>query len=122
MEETVANTTRYWAAESLKLCTRVKNQSAARVQCEYQKPTGDDLKVNIDGAFHAATLTCGWGFVIRDSQGDVMGSAAGRLDHVATAMQAEATVCHEALHAASAWGMMKVQIETWRRRSPVQGD
>uniref|UniRef100_A0A8I7BHG1 RNase H type-1 domain-containing protein n=1 Tax=Hordeum vulgare subsp. vulgare TaxID=112509 RepID=A0A8I7BHG1_HORVV len=61
-------------------------------------------KINCDGAFSAPEGTGGgggWGFVIQDLPGDVRGSGAGRLRHVASALQAEATACSAALQAAS---------------------
>lgn len=59
------------------------------------------MKINCDEAFSAATGTGGWGFAVRDQAGDVRGSGAGRLRNVASAMQAEAEACAEALNAAS---------------------
>uniref|UniRef100_A0A8I6YA59 RNase H type-1 domain-containing protein n=1 Tax=Hordeum vulgare subsp. vulgare TaxID=112509 RepID=A0A8I6YA59_HORVV len=41
-----------------------------------------------------------------------MGSGEGRIDHLATAIQAEATACLEAIQTASEWGMTNVRIET----------
>ena len=73
---------------------------------------GDKLKINIDGSFHAETGTGGWGFVVRDKQGDVRGSGAGCLRHVATAVQAEAMACSEAMQAAADWGMTNIIVET----------
>ena len=73
---------------------------------------GDKLKINIDGSFHAETGTGGWGFVVRDNQGDVRGSGAGCLRHVATAVQAEAMACSEAMQAAVEWGMTDIIVET----------
>lgn len=56
--------------------------------------------------------TGGWGFAIRDGQGDVRGSGAGRLQDIGSAIHAEATACLEAIHAAASWGMMKIQVES----------
>uniref|UniRef100_A0A8I6YQF9 RNase H type-1 domain-containing protein n=1 Tax=Hordeum vulgare subsp. vulgare TaxID=112509 RepID=A0A8I6YQF9_HORVV len=60
-------------------------------------------KINCDGAFSSPEGTGGggWGFDIQDSPGDVRGSGEGRLRHVASALQAEATTCSAALQAAS---------------------
>lgn len=78
----------------------------------WQRPALDILKLNIDGASSAASGSGGWGFVVRGSQADVRGSGAGRIQHVASAPQAEGVAYLEALHVASDWGMMKVQVET----------
>ncbi|XP_073357849.1 uncharacterized protein [Aegilops tauschii subsp. strangulata] len=56
-------------------------------------------------------MTGGWGFVVRDHQGDICGSGAGRLRYVASATQAKAEACAAALVAASNWGMTNIQVE-----------
>ena len=48
----------------------------------------------------------------RDNSGDIRGSGAGKLQHVASAFQAEATAAWEAIHAASSWGMTAIQVES----------
>ncbi|XP_073355502.1 uncharacterized protein [Aegilops tauschii subsp. strangulata] len=78
----------------------------------WQKPLGDRMKLNCDGAFDAAARTGGWGFVIRDSNGDDRGSGAGRLPNVATTNRAEAEACAAGLQAASDWGMTNVDVES----------
>lgn len=77
-----------------------------------KKQVGDKLKINCDGAFNAADGTGGWGFVIRDSEGDVRGSGAGWIRNAATATRAEAEACAAALQAASEWGMVNVEVES----------
>jgi ribonuclease HI len=71
-------------------------------------PPGDWLKVNCDGSFLPGTRQGGWGFVIRDAQGDVMGAAAGRLDDIAGPERAEAEACNHALQFAASWGIQKL--------------
>ncbi|XP_073355407.1 uncharacterized protein [Aegilops tauschii subsp. strangulata] len=78
---------------------------------QWRRPEGECLKINCDGAFSAATGTGGWGFAVRDQAGDVRGSGAGRLQNIASAVQAEAEACAEVLNAASSWGMTNVQVE-----------
>ncbi|KAK3125911.1 hypothetical protein QOZ80_7BG0611280 [Eleusine coracana subsp. coracana] len=53
----------------------------------------------------------GWGFVVRDHEGQVVGSGAGRLDNCADAMHAEAMAALQALVYASEAGMMRVELE-----------
>jgi ribonuclease HI len=71
---------------------------------------GDVLKINIDGAFHASSRTGGWGFIVHDSDGDIRGSGVGHLPNVASAAQAEAHACAEAVAAAAGWGMTNVHF------------
>jgi hypothetical protein len=104
---------RYWVSESLQYCKKEKKEPKAvsPSQC-WQKPTGEVLKINIDGAFQSANRTGGWGFVIRDNAGHARGSGAGRIEYVASAVQAEAVACSEALQASASWGMGHILLET----------
>ncbi|PVH61391.1 hypothetical protein PAHAL_3G022900 [Panicum hallii] len=47
----------------------------------WQKPTDDFVKINSDGAFSASTGEGGWGYVIRDGDGEVICAGAGNLSH-----------------------------------------
>ena len=53
----------------------------------------------------------GWGFVIRDDQGDAVIAGAGRLAAVPDALTAEASVCAKALQAATDLGISRIQLE-----------
>ena len=46
-------------------------------------------KTNADGAFDPNTRTGGWGFVVRDTKGEVIMVGAGYTQHVASPLQAE---------------------------------
>jgi ribonuclease HI len=70
------------------------------------------LKVNIAGSFFAADNTGGWGFIVRDENGEVRGAGAGRLQYVASAACAEAQACSAALLQAASWGMTRVIVES----------
>jgi hypothetical protein len=50
--------------------------------------------------------------VVWDNAGQARGSGAGRLEHVASAVQAEAVACTEALQALASWGMGHILLET----------
>lgn len=54
----------------------------------------------------------GWGFVIRDDQGDPVGSAAGYLSAISDPVAPEAIACLKSLEAAQEWGIAKVEVET----------
>ena len=110
--ERTAVSARLWAAESLQLCSNPKSQSQPKEHRFWQKPLGDLMKINVYGAFNVSTGCGGWGFVARDNSGDIRGSGAGKLQHVASAFQAEATAAWEAIHAASSWGMTAIQVES----------
>jgi ribonuclease HI len=53
-----------------------------------------------------------WGFVVRDDQGAVRGSGAGKINFAASVLQTEALACAKALHASAEWGMGSIHVET----------
>lgn len=69
------------------------------------------LKINADDAFNLSTRQGGWGFVIRDHHGAVVGSGAGTFVHCTDALHAEAIAAMEALSFASGAEMNQVELE-----------
>jgi hypothetical protein len=60
---------RYWARESQLLCGEEKRTVDKKPELKWQKPEGDQIKINTDGAFDINSRQGGWGFVARDAQG-----------------------------------------------------
>uniref|UniRef100_A0A0A9DK19 RNase H type-1 domain-containing protein n=1 Tax=Arundo donax TaxID=35708 RepID=A0A0A9DK19_ARUDO len=54
----------------------------------WQRPSDEYLKIKIDGVFFEQNHTRGWAFVMQDHHGSVMGSGAGKPEHITDAMQA----------------------------------
>ncbi|RLN24757.1 hypothetical protein C2845_PM07G05680 [Panicum miliaceum] len=79
---------------------------------KWKRPASNKLKINSDGAFNAESGAGGWGFVIRDLDGDVVHAAAGRLEFVVDALQAEVMACLAGVKAACERGMGHVIVET----------
>ncbi|OEL19119.1 hypothetical protein BAE44_0019860 [Dichanthelium oligosanthes] len=59
----------------------------------WQKPEEPFLKINIDGAFDANKKSGGWGFVIRDTDGHVVGAGARKINFASDALHIEAEAC-----------------------------
>jgi ribonuclease HI len=78
----------------------------------WQKPVDNFIKINSDGAFLADTGEGGWGYVIRDGEGEVISAGAGKLSHLKDAPQAEIRACMQGAKAAADLGMGKVILET----------
>jgi hypothetical protein len=104
----------YWVGESLLYCRRQKlvNQPSQNDRLAWSPPVGDELKINCDGSYVPITKAGGWGFVIRDGEGAVRGSGAGRINWVASPAQAEAEACIQALRYAADRGMVNVMVES----------
>ncbi|XP_073367696.1 uncharacterized protein [Aegilops tauschii subsp. strangulata] len=78
----------------------------------WTKPAEGILKINVDGSFNKDTKSGGWGYVIRDHEGDVVIAAAGRLNHTSDALQAEAEACIQAIYKAQELGIGRAVVET----------
>jgi ribonuclease HI len=72
----------------------------------------DRLKINTDGSFFQSSLSGGWGYVIRNSFGEAVASAAGRVDYASNALQTEAVACLHAIHAVHDLGSIDIEVET----------
>jgi ribonuclease HI len=111
-EENLKSQINYWTQECDMYCRKGENNTPPKEASKWVPPPGDILKINIDGSFMHDSGQGGWGFVIRDAAGWVRGAGAGKLNHLASAAQAEAMACLEAVQAAAGWGMGNVQIES----------
>jgi hypothetical protein len=70
--------------------------------------------------FFAESRCGGWGFIIRDSDGDTVWSGAGGVAHAQDALQTEAEACIQAMPVAQQYGMTKfirLMLECWFRLS-----
>ena len=76
------------------------------------KPPNDTVKINSDGAFLVETGEGGWGYVIRDGDGDVLCAGAGNLTRLKDALQSEVRACLHGAKAAAEHGMGRVIMET----------
>lgn len=78
----------------------------------WTKPSEGFVKVNLDAAFYAELGRGAWGCVARTSQGEFIAACAGKLDHLASPLQAEATACVQAIEAANEMGIHQVIFES----------
>lgn len=91
---------------------RKDKETVARLIPSWSLPPEDFVKINCDGAYHAESASGGWGCIARDSAGDVLFAAAGRLPHASEALQAEAEAVIRASLYAEQMGMGRIIIET----------
>jgi hypothetical protein len=76
----------------------VKHASQATLpRPRWKPPEGDVRKINTDRCFDPNLRSGGWGFVVRDSNGEAMGAVGCKLTHVVDAFQAKADACSHAL-------------------------
>lgn len=99
------------AEEFIELNKKPSGGQMRRVQ-QWCRPPPNWLKVNTDGAFLENTRKGGWGYVIRDEEGDVIGAGAGRLEHIRDAFQAEVAASIQGIRASVQKGITRVILET----------
>ena len=78
----------------------------------WQKPPVGFLKLNSDGSFFSDEKTGGWGFIIRDKNGEVIKAAAGKEDCILDAFHAELLGVQAGLRMAINLGTTRLYIET----------
>ena len=85
---------------------------AKDIKSSWKTPPDDTYKINIDGAFHSDSRTGGWGFVIRNANGEVIASGAGNISFAASVIHSEAIAAYKGLQHAAQLGMAKIISET----------
>jgi ribonuclease HI len=76
------------------------------------KPPPDGFyKINTDGSYNLNSRSEEWGFVIRDTIGDVCWAAAGNITRAASALQTEAIAALKAIQQAVQLGMTHIILE-----------
>lgn len=65
----------------------------ARQQARWSKPPAETLKINCDASFLLDCRSGSWGFLIRDSDGDVVVTARGKANHLLDAFHGELIAC-----------------------------
>jgi hypothetical protein len=76
---------------------------------KWEKPSSGLIKINCDAYFQENLKSAGWGFVIRDDDGDVIQAARGKLNHVLDVFQAELIACLQGL---LIFGITKIILAT----------
>lgn len=104
------------------LCGRQAAQILALQVCEtagrsrqtqkWHGPQPGMLKLNVDGAFLAQDDSGGWGYVIRDEDGAVIQSGAGRVDFACNPLHMELKACIQGVGAAIELGISHLVLET----------
>jgi ribonuclease HI len=96
------------ANEFDQFCTKAKDKPTN----SWVAPSANELKLNIDGGFRADDRTGGWGFIVRDSDGEAVGTGAGAMPYAYDALNAEAAACLAGIQWSRYWGICNIQVET----------
>ena len=68
----------YFSMEVQKLERNAMKQTAV-ARYSWKPPPADIYKINSDGSFDPSSRSGGWGFVVRDSSGEVLAAGAGNI-------------------------------------------
>ena len=79
---------------------------------KWSPPPVDYYKVNCDGVFLSEYNKGGWGFVIRDHEGQFVAAGAGSEEHLMSAEHSETIACLKGLELAASLGMQRIIVET----------
>jgi ribonuclease HI len=72
------------------------------------------LKLNCDGAFSDDSNSGGWGWIIRDTDGDAILARCGRVEHFSSSLQADEVIsCLQGVQAAIVFGIRYLEVETY---------
>jgi len=87
----------------------MKQTAVARYS--WKPPPADIYKINSDGSFDPSSRSGGWGFVVRDSSGEVLAAGAGNITYAASSLQAEAIAVYKSILQAARLGMTRIILE-----------
>jgi ribonuclease HI len=74
----------------------------------WNKPKPNFVKVNFDASYIDSTKSGAWGFIARSETGEFVAAAAGKLQYLRSALQAETEACLAAVEGAVALGLHRV--------------
>lgn len=74
----------------------------------WERPPQGVIKINSDGVFDSSRMSGGWGYVVRNDQGEVVTAGAGREDFLLNAFHSELLGCLAGLKQAANLGIASV--------------
>lgn len=88
-----------------------KKMGRRRNNQRWAKSPEGDLKINCDASFSPATVSGGWGYVIRDSDDIVISVGRGHISYLIIAFQVEVIACFHGIRAATDLGIANAILE-----------
>ena len=108
----IAQMIKTYAEEFSAGCNSALNPVHRPTTAVWSKPPEGFVKLNCDGAFRSQDLSGGWGYVIRDSEGNVIGTGYGKLQKVLAPNHAELVACLQAVQRAVELGVQNIILAT----------
>ena len=89
----------------------MKKKITCAAQCTWRPPQEDIYKINSDRSFDPTKRSGGWGFVIRNNNGEVLAAGAGNISYALSALHAEAIAAYKGVLQAAQLGMSQIVLE-----------
>ena len=89
-----------------------EKQRQEKPRARWSKPLEGVLKLNCDASYFVESNSGNWGFLIRESDGDVILTGRGKVDYLLSAFQAELIACLQGVQAALDLGIGRLIPET----------
>ncbi|TVU49312.1 hypothetical protein EJB05_00620, partial [Eragrostis curvula] len=83
-----------------------------KIKQRWSKPEGEFIKVNCDASFSPSDRSGGWGYIIRDQDGDVVSAGRGKMMHLLDAFHAKLIACLQGVQAAITLVIGNIILET----------
>lgn len=109
--ETLARCIRFYTEEALGTPTS-KPRPAEKRKPHWHRPPLGILKLNCDGSYKGEDGSGSWGFIVRDSDGDVVIAGRGRVNHLLNPLHAEVIACLQGVQTALNCGIRHLILET----------
>lgn len=109
--EVLGRSIRIYSDEIMKTRSE-KERRKTKAKNSWSKPPEGVLKLNCDASFAANSQSGSWGFLIRDSEGEVALSGRGKVNHLMSAFHAELISCMHGVQAAIDLGIGNLILET----------
>ena len=83
----------------------------AATQVSWKPPPENTYKINSDGSFDSDKRTGGWGFVVRNVNGEVLAAGAGNIRYASSALHVEAIAAYKSILRMAQLGMSRIILE-----------
>jgi ribonuclease HI len=87
-------------------------QEAQAVEDKWELPDANFIKVNVDAAFCQESRLGAWGFIARGNDGSFIAAGTGTMNHLSSALHAEASAFVAAIESMSNLGSFRVIFES----------
>jgi hypothetical protein len=82
---------------------------------QWKTPAQEVVEINTDGSFRERSKSGGWGFSIREHEGQALAAGAGHIPHASDALQTGAEAVLHEINCAEKIGIARIIAETYAK-------